>query len=150
MKLQDLFQPLRLLEDFKDTGETLYHKAVGYPPDLTFPRLFNPTSVTLDYGGHAKQAAYEDRYGKLTLPATIDLRRVEIVEVGAVGNTITKVVCRTAFQQRKGIILVLVIMIPSGVVKTVWANEARDSHKTLDRSRYVKPKNPTPMLNMGA
>ena len=148
MKLADLFPPLRLLEAFQNNGEALYHKSVGYPPDLEFPRKFNPTSVELDYGDHAKRASYEDKYGKLTLPQRIDLRRVEIVEVSAIGNTITKVVARTGYGQRKGIILVLVITIPDGFVKTVWANEANDRHKSLDRSRYDKPKNPTPMLQM--
>lgn len=129
-----------LLEDIRPQvkqEETLYHKDIGFPDNLTMPRGFNPV-VRLRYGGHSRQAAFEDRYGILKLPSEVDLRKGETVEVGTVGNVVTKLVMR--FPHDDKIDLVMVIQPADGFVRTVWANEKNDQHKTLNRSKYADPK----------
>lgn len=117
--------------------ETLYHKDVGFPSDLNMPRGF--TSVlNLKYGGHAKEQALEDKYGKIQLPHRVDLRKGEIFEIGAKGNTVTKIGIRFKYDDTRDIILI--VNPADGFVRTVWFNVAGDKHKTLDMSRYAKPK----------
>ena len=118
-------------------GEVVYHKDIGFPDDLVMPRGFSPV-ITLDYGGHARFEAMSDKYGKLNLPHRVDVRTDgDIIEVGAIDNVCCKLVFRMSYDAKKDI--VLVIKVPTGFVKTVWANEKNDQHRTLDRSRYGNP-----------
>lgn len=119
------------------TGEVLYHKDIGFPDDAILPKGFSPV-VRLNYGGHARQEAMQEKYGTLRLPAAVDIRKGEIIEIGVEGKMVTKMVVRFPYDQVKDI--VIVIMIPTGFVKTVWANLKTDKHKTLDRSRYEVPR----------
>lgn len=100
------------------------------------PQGFSPM-VRLRYGTHARQEAFADRYGILDLPETIDIRKADIVEIGVTGNTVTKIVARIPHDEKKDI--VIVFLPADGFVKTVWANEKNDNHKSLNKSKYVDP-----------
>lgn len=129
-----------LLEDIRphsNSAERLYHKDIGFPTDASLPRGFSPV-VRLNYGGHARQEAMTDRYGDLRLPDVIDIRKGDLFEVGVTGNTVTKMAVRMPYNDK--IDLVIVFMPERGFVKTVWANEKNDQHRTLNRARYIDPK----------
>lgn len=126
-----------LLEDINPaTREKLYHKEIGFPANLRMPPNFNPI-VRLSYSAHAQEEA-NDRYGQLKLPAVIDVRKADVVEMGVTGMTVTKIVARMPYDNDKDI--VIVFLPDSGRVKTVWANLKSDKHKTLDRSKYSDPR----------
>lgn len=112
--------------------ETLYH------PEVYLPRWFTmPTGrVTLDYTRHALRAAKSDRYGEVPIFETVNLDNLSLVEMGAVGKTVTKIVVRGGYDTLRDHVLVL---IPGEVytVKTVWYNLRTDNHRTLRRDRYA-------------
>ncbi len=112
--------------------EKLYHKDIGFPD-------FNIKKATLkvQYTRHALRAARNDRYGDITLPKTVKLTMDNIVEIGLVGQSITKVVTRQKHCNRFD--LVVVLSTPSLRVRTVWLNEISDKHNSLDKSKYEVP-----------
>ena len=127
-----------LLEDINPISqEKLYHKDIGFPEGIKMPDGFNPV-IRLRYGNHARQEAFEEKYGVLNLPQMIDIRKADVFEMGVTGRTVTKIVCRIPHDDQNDIILA--IMPDSGFVKTVWANRKTDQHKTLNRSRYTDPR----------
>ena len=129
-----------LLEDLRrhdNSAERLYHKDFGFPTNASLPPGFSPV-IRLRYGGHARQEAMIDRYGDLKLPDVIDIRKGDLFEVGVTGNTVTKMAVRMPYDDR--IDLIIVFKPRDGFVKTVWANEKNDKHRTLNRSRYIDPK----------
>lgn len=132
----------RALPPRYDNDEELYHKDIGFPDDVEFPRGFQPV-IALNYGNHAREEAMADRYGMMRLPHRVDLRKGQTIEIGVQGNVITKLVVRFSYDEEKDIIFV--ITLPSCFVKTVWANEKTDQHKTLNRSRYFDPKTRRPI-----
>lgn len=140
MKLSDL-RPDVLCEH-TDIGEDRYHKDIGFPDDLEFPRGFltaGRSVISLRYGTHSREEAMKEKYGVLQLPQRIDLKNSDIFEVGTRpgSNVIEKVCVRMPHDTEKDI--VIVIMVPSCFVKTVWANLKTDSHKTLNRGNYKDP-----------
>ncbi len=128
-----------LLEDIRrdNSGERLYHKDIGFPEHVRMPPGFTPR-IRLRYGGHARQEALVDRYGDLRLPDVVDVSKGTVIEVGVTGNTVTKMVVRFSYDDKKDI--VLVINPADGFVRTVWANEKNDTHSTLNRAKYIDPK----------
>ncbi len=134
-----------LLEDLRPdvkrtpSAERLYHKDIGFPKGANLPDGFSPV-IRLRYGPHAMKAADDDRYGRLNLPAVIDIRKGELFEIGVTGNTVTKMAVRMPYDNK--IDLILVFGPRDGFVRTVWANEKGDKHKTLDRAKYVDPNRP--------
>lgn len=135
MRISDV---LPILFEGVDPNEVSYHKDVGFPDELEFPRGLK-AEVDLHYGSHAREQAIVEKYGLLRLPYRIDLRKVEIFEVATRrgSNVISKVCVRMSHDQEKDIIIVF--FVPDGFVKTVWANLKTDHHRTLNRSRYVDP-----------
>lgn len=131
-----------LLEDIRPdvvrdrSAERLYHKDIGFPDDVNLPRGFSPV-VHLRYGGHAREESLVDKYGKLELPRAIDVRKVELFEIGVTGNVVTKMAVRLSYDEKKD--LVIVFKPSDGFVKTVWANLKTDQHKTLNRAKYIDP-----------
>lgn len=128
-----------LLEDTDRPNETLFHKDIGFPDNINMPDGFHPV-MNLTYSEHAKKAATDDRYGEMHLPHRVDIRKAETVEIGVVGRTVTKLVLRFSYSRERGLDIIMVIKPESGFVKTVWFNETKDQHKTLDRSKYMNPK----------
>lgn len=131
-----------LLEDLRPevkrdrSAERLYHKDIGFPKDVQMPRGFSPV-IRLRYGQHARDEAASDKYGNLKLPNAVDVRKGQIVEIAVVGNTVVKMVVRFPYDDKKD--LVMVIQPQDGFVRTVWANEKNDQHRSLNRNKYVDP-----------
>lgn len=112
----------------------LYHAEVGLPERYRHPAC----RVVLQYSLHALREARRDRYGMLDLPDYVNLANYETVEVEITRERVSKIVVRGPMDDERD--LVLVIIPKAGkpwFVKTVWVNLKSDSHKTLDRSRYV-------------
>jgi len=110
----------------------LYHK------DLGLPKGFNGNvgTVRLDYSMHAKQAALNDKYGRIKEFNVLDTSNAQVIEVELVNGQVNKIVYRTEYT--KTLDLVIVVM-PRGhyfFVKSQWLNLASDDHKTLDVSKY--------------
>lgn len=133
-----------LIEDYKygnnrrndNSDEVLYHREIGFPKDIRFPNGFTP-EVRLKYGSHSREAALTDRYGNITLPRSVDVRKGDMFEIGVTGNVITKLAVRFAYDQQHD--LTIVINTRDGFVKTVWLNDKGDTHRTLNHSKYVDP-----------
>lgn len=104
------------------------------------------------YGPHARVAARTDRYGDLTryLPRQLSLKAVQVVEASVVDDRISKLVVRYQVDFQLGLDLVLVIAPckfdrRTLFVRTVWANESDDHHRTL-RDVYDRPSSVTRMF----
>lgn len=112
----------------------LYHAEVRLPEGYRHPRA----TVTVQYSNHAMMESRRDRYGSITLPESIDLSNFDTVEVEVIGGRVHKIVVRGALDSQRDVVYVL--MPKAGrpwFCKTVWVNLRTDSHRTLDRSRYV-------------
>lgn len=113
----------------------LYHTEVGLPEGYRHPACAVPVTYSL----HALNEARKDRYGFIPCPELLGLSRFETVEVEVVGGRLSKIVVRGAMTETKDVVYVL---IPKAgkpwFCKTVWVNLKSDSHRTLDRSRYVR------------
>lgn len=112
----------------------LYHSEIRLPDGFVAPK----GRVALRYTSHARHACDTDRYGRIRMLKGMTLDRFAIIEVGVESGRVVKIVYRGRYDEQHDIVIVV---IPSKTapwtVKTVWLNEAGDSHQTLDRSRYV-------------
>lgn len=112
----------------------LYHADIRLPDGFVLPAR----TIKLSWTKHAQRSLTNDRYGMIPKFDHIDLSTKRVVEVGLEGRKVRKVVVRGDLD---GINDIIYVLIPNGhqpwVVKTVWINRKTDSHKTLDRSRYV-------------
>lgn len=105
-----------------------YHRDIFLPIRLGF-------AAFAKYSAHAREAAQNDRYGTLTLPAIISTQEAEVIEVEVSNGKPVKALLRMRHDDTRD--LCVVILLDTCVVKTVWANERTDSHNTLDTSKYV-------------
>lgn len=133
--LEELDRRRRALRQFPQ--ETLYHKDIGFPADVKMPRGFHPV-ITLRYGPHANEESMRDKYGNIRLPKRVDVRRGEIFEIGVRNNVVSKLGVRFSYDDTRD--LILIINPADGFVRTVWFNLKGDKHRTLDRSKYTKPR----------
>ncbi len=110
----------------------LFHMEIG------FPHWFRPPTAVVapQYGDHSRFEAQVDRYGHITLPATIDLSKFKVIEIGVEGQRVVKMLVRGRLDSTRDICIVLT---STGFVKTVWVNLRTDTHRTLDRSKYARP-----------
>ena len=60
----------------------------------------------------------------------------DIIEVEIKNSNLYKMVLRKSYNDTCDI--TIVIQVDSLNVKTVWLNEKSDSHKTLNKSRYIQ------------
>lgn len=112
----------------------LYHGDIGLPPGFKLPAR----RVDLFWTNHAKQACKNDRYGDIPEFASIPLQVFKTVEVGVQAGRVVKVVVRGHYTPTLDVVLVLIPNLDKPwTVKTVWINQRNDSHKTLDRTKYV-------------
>lgn len=109
----------------------LFHREIAMPAKV---RDMKEISFTLRPTAHAENAARNDRYGKLTIPASIRFAGKDIVEAEMTGGAVTKLVVRIPYDSTRDAIYVI---LPNGTLKTVWFNLSNDLHKTLDKSRYA-------------
>jgi hypothetical protein len=112
----------------------LYHADIRLPDGFRLPAAI----VNLYWTRHADRARRDDRYGEIPALPVLDLRACNVIEVGITGRKVEKVVVRTPFDTICDLVLVLIPANGAWTVKTVWFNECNDTHKTLDRSRYVR------------
>jgi hypothetical protein len=111
-----------------------------YHADIRLPQGFvSPTArVALRWTKHADHARMTDRYGEMRRFQSATLARLSVVEVGVEAGKVVKILFRGRYDDNLDVCMVL---IPNGnqpwTVKTVWFNENKDSHTTLDKSRYV-------------
>jgi hypothetical protein len=115
----------------------LYHRDIRLPDGFTLPARL----IMLKYTAHALRAMGNDRYGQIAHIPIINLGKFEPVEVGVENGLVQKVVVRGEYNDTLDVVFVLIPHQPTRdtwTVKTVWLNEANDSHKTLDRSKYVR------------
>lgn len=110
----------------------LYHAEIGLPKGFRLPTA----RVELVWTRHADAARTHDRYGVIPRVATLPLSSFKVIEVGVEGRKVAKVVIRGHLDAKRDVIFVL-IPGKKWIVKSVWMNLRSDSHKTLDRSRYV-------------
>jgi len=112
----------------------LYHFEIGLPKGFRLPDYV----VALVWTRHAQQASRNDRYRDIPQWKALNLASCETIEVEVTNKRVDKVVVRTSLDSTNDVVYVL---IPKGsqpwVVKTVWINRQSDTHKTLDRSKYV-------------
>lgn len=109
----------------------LYHKDVFLPP-VALPQ----GRFKLTYGRHARRAANNDRYGYIPLPAYINTRSCEVIEIELTDNTLTKIVYRQAIDATCDMCIVIIPRVYEWFVKTVWLNHSDDKHVTLNRCNY--------------
>lgn len=111
----------------------LYHADINMPANFQRP-IFQGL---LSYTGHARRAAQEDRYGVIELPLRFEPGKARCIEteVNPLNNEVLKQVWRQQLDDRRDLLLVIT---PSGHVKTVWANLRSDKHRTLDKTKYVR------------
>lgn len=111
----------------------LYHADIRLPEGFRLPNRV----VNLYWTRHAEAARTNDRYGFIPPIPVLDLGQCNTVEVELDGRRVNKVVVRTPFDTYNDLVLVLIPGVGAWTVKTVWFNRANDTHKTLDRARYV-------------
>lgn len=124
--------------NYMKTTQKLYHKDIYMPAEID-RALTNAANrgatIELKYSGHAINASKNDRYGKINLPKTLNTAEATFVEVELTGRAITKVVYRVRHDSRND--LVIVVMIQTGLVKTVWLNSRTDKHSSLKTWKYA-------------
>jgi len=115
----------------------LYHKDIGFP-DAVQKSISGAQdrgiSFPLSYGSHAREQAFSDRYGKISLPKKLNVAEAEAIEVQVINNKLHKILWRTDHDNENDICLA--VLMENGFVKTVWLNEKNDLHATLDHSKY--------------
>lgn len=110
----------------------LYCKQVYWPENVQLPSgAFMP-----QYSRHALDAAEDDRYGRINLPAAIYYQDYEIFEMLVENGKVKKIAIRGYYDERRN--LVIVVNPDNCRVITVWTNLHSDTHATLDHSRYDK------------
>jgi hypothetical protein len=110
----------------------LYHRRVHWPFE---PPSLPTGSPVLLYTKHAESKAERME----VKPDTIHLDKVEIFEIQTDDNgNIVKYAFRTDYNGRFDLCMVLA-PVADGIanVVTMWFNEKRDKHGTLDKSRYA-------------
>lgn len=109
----------------------LYHYEIYIPEYMKAPCF----EGLLIYTRHAIAEAQSDKYGLVQLPERFCAAEATLIEV-EVDNLglVIKQVWRRPYDQHRDLILVI---MNTGVVRTVWFNKKTDTHKTLNVARYV-------------
>lgn len=132
--------------------ETLFHRDLGFPKGFAA----NPPTgkKNLEWSYHAEGSRLDDRYGEIPRIDHFNPENWSLIELGVEdqGNgrsRISKLVYRAELDDDFDM---CIVVIPRGknakgqpspwLVKTVWLNEANDSHKTLNRTKYKIPAEP--------
>lgn len=111
----------------------LFHKDV-YIPDFAKAPIFEGA---LTYSRHAKNVTAGDgQVESIPLPPVFIAKAATLVEseVNPVTGEVEKQVWRQHLDAENDLCFA---MLPNGFVKTVWLNAKRDTHKTLQRTKYI-------------
>ena len=112
----------------------LYHKLIGFPVTLLLDTVYHRL---VSYTQHAINEAKKDRYGDIVLLKVIKFKREDIIEVETSDNiNADKVLIRIPYNEKYDICLAILLKV--SLVKTLWLNDKKDSHKTLDKNKYDK------------
>lgn len=115
----------------------LYHPKIGFPDTLEIPTA----TMQLHYTKHALERQYT-AYIKIDLPAQIVVDKKNVVEVETKDDiTPIKIVLRTKYDAKNDLILVMQPDYKTNTAKviTLWTNDFRDNHRTLNKE-YDRPK----------
>lgn len=113
-----------------DRLSVTYHRDLsGIPSSLDTPS----PGLALRYSWHSLRKA-DARLGESRLPYQLP-EQFEVVEVQVWNGTVLKWLLRLPWTADRELILVL---SPSGYVRTLWTNDKTDQHATLDTIRYAK------------
>lgn len=112
----------------------LYHKDVFFPAQLN--RLCQRGIIRLTLSQHAIRAMRDDRYGYFSIPKCLDTKQCQVIEAELSDGKLVKAVYRTSFDSTYDVCIVVSML--GGVVRTAWLNHKNDSHKTLDKRKYVQ------------
>lgn len=115
-------------------GMDLYHAEIRLPDGFVPPTA----RVPLRWTNHADRARMDDRYGEIPRFRTASLGSLRVVEVGIENGRIAKILFRGRMSATLDVCMVLIPGTRAWTVKTVWINESKDSHGTLDRTRYIR------------
>lgn len=84
-------------------------------------------TLTLSYSPHAINEAKNDKYHPVVLlPNKLTIKTRDIVELEIVNGIVCKIIVRKSFNAILDIIYV--ILLESGIVKTIWLNRKNDNH----------------------
>lgn len=110
---------------------TLYNSAIFIPSWAKTRQYTGP----LKYSKHARDEAAADRYGDVTskLPRFIP-DDFQLVEVEIEDGVCVKQMWRGRLTDELDLVMPVV---SSGVVTTVWINHKDDKHRTLQRHKYA-------------
>lgn len=109
-----------------------YHAEVGFPQQMEQP----VPGMFLWYTHHAWQEARDDRGHLEWLPLRLPSTYV-LVEATMVGPVVASWLVRVPTPGSPWDVVLAIR--PDGMVRTVWANNTYDTHRTLDTSLYDKP-----------
>lgn len=115
------------------TGTLLFHKDVYIPDHAKVPLH----EGALRYGHHATHvAAGGGGHAEITLPLEFSAKNAVLVEVEL--NSRTGAVEKQVWRQNLCSEWDLCFpMIAGGFIKTVWLNHKTDTHKTLNKGKFV-------------
>lgn len=115
---------------------TLYHRDVYFPPALV--AQIQQRYLSLTYSKHAQGRVLEKRLPHLPF---ITCQPKQIIEIGLHPQTkaIESIVYREPWTATHDVLVSVAPNFATGWarVKTIWANERKDQHYSLDASRYV-------------
>ena len=95
------------------------------------------TTLAPEITSHARDAAAGDRYGKMTIPASITFCGRDVVEAEIDGGKVKKLVVRVHYDETRDGVYVLGIDNGRVFYKTAWFNLSSDVHATLKRHLYA-------------
>ena len=116
----------------------LYHKDIGFPSSFI---LADKLYIGIKYSRHALKKRKEiDKH--LPNKQIVKFPGKSVIEVGISKKGRVKIlVIRKSFSKKKDIIFVLDMEIGGfvGKVITLWINDKKDKHFSLDKTKYTKP-----------
>lgn len=111
-----------------------YHIAKGLP-DIPLPDGLFP----LTYSKHALERALAKNIWPHRLPAYLDTRLCDLVDIEVTDGRLTAVAYRLRWTVRKDLVLACSVDEMPWLVRTVYTNNKHDRHPTLDLSPYCTP-----------
>jgi hypothetical protein len=114
----------------------LFHSEVFMPASAKKPIHEGP----LRYRKHAFDESRNDRYGQIALPAEFSSSNAQLIEAEVLLEhdqaRVVKQLWRQPLDAKRDLVMAI---LEGGMVKTVWVNLKTDKHRSLDKSRYMRP-----------
>jgi hypothetical protein len=115
---------------------SIYHKEIFIPTDLKLPN--SDDVLLLRLSSHVKERLIERRMKVSLIPSIITTGETEVIEIEADNNKEAfKLLLRKHVSKQNDLVMAICKESEGHwLVKTAWKNDPKDSHKTLDKSRY--------------